>query len=93
MDNEERTIVDTNLKGVTLKLFWQFLAGWTTLIFLGLSCFFALKEQINNIGLIQGKTDAIQDMRIDAIKRDIEIQTLQIKDLNERYNELKSLQK
>lgn len=68
------------------------MAGWTSIVVSILFIYFSLKAQIQDYGLGQGKTDAIQDIRIEGIRRDIEIQNLQIKDLNERFTELSAKQ-
>lgn len=93
MSQEENNIWNTHLKGITARLLWQALAGWTSLIITLLVTYYSLKAQIHDSSLQQSRTDALQDMRIDGMKRDIELQNLQIKDLNERYNEIKSLNK
>lgn len=90
MSEQETNILDTHLKGITARLLWQAFAGWTSLIITLLVTYYSLKAQIHDSTLQQSRTDAIQDMRLDGMKRDIELQNLQIKDLNERYNELKS---
>lgn len=89
MNEMEHNVLDTQIKGITVKIFWQFVAGWTSIVFTLLFTYFSLKAQINDQALTQGRTDAIQDLRIDGIKRDVELQNLQIKDINERVNELK----
>ncbi len=90
MSEQEKTIMDMQIKGFTVRLFWQIFAGYTSLICTVLFTYFSLKTQIRDKDLEQAKIDAIQDLRLDGMKRDIELQNLQIKDLNERYNELKS---
>ena len=83
-------ILNAQIKGVTVKIAWQFFAGWTSLVCFAVFAYVNIKSEIREQGLGQSRTDAIQDLRIDALKRDVELETLQIKDLNERYNELKS---
>jgi hypothetical protein len=82
-------LLDNKLE-IKTKNAWYIFAGWSTLLFSVLFQYFSLKQQITDAGLNQSKTDALQDLRLDGFKRDIEIQNLQIKDLNERYNELQS---
>lgn len=89
---ERRTGLDTPIKGLTVKNAWQIMAGWTSIIITLLFTYYSLKAQIQDQGLTQGRTDAIQDLRIDGMKRDIELQNLQIRDLNERFNEFKAAQ-
>jgi hypothetical protein len=95
--NEEilqtKTIIDTPIKGVTGRILWYVLSAWTSIIVAIMFNYFSLKDQFHDSTLEQSKTDAIQDLRIDGIKRDIELQTLQIKDLNERFNEMQAQQK
>lgn len=78
-----QSIVDRELKGVTTK--WLVGAGfmWTSIVGSVLGSYFSLKNEFAT----QDKANAIQDLRIEGLKRDIEIQNLQIRDLNERYNE------
>ena len=90
MQQQEQNILDTQVKGITIKIAWQFIAGYTSILATLFFIYFSLKAQINDFSLIQGRTDAIQDLRMDGMKRDIDLQTLQIKDLNERFNELKN---
>jgi hypothetical protein len=90
MGEQEQTILDTQVKGITARLLWQAFAGWTSLVVVLLGIYFSLKSQIKDSTLEQSRIDAIQDLRLDGMKRDIELQNLQIKDLDERYNELKS---
>lgn len=85
----EKGIFDTQLRGVTIKMAWQFFAGWTSLVAFAIYAYLNVIGKINEFGLGQSRVDAIQDVRIDAMKRDIDLQTLQIKDLKERYDELK----
>lgn len=90
MSDEQNSIMDTQIKGITGKVLWRAFGGWTTIIMAVLFSYYSLKAQIHDYYLEQAKTDAIQDMRLDGMKRDIELQNLQIKDLNERFNEMKS---
>jgi hypothetical protein len=88
--DEIKTVLDAQLKGVTVKNAWQFFAGYSSLLCSLFFIYFSLKAQIQDQGLTQSRTDAIQDLRIDGVKRDIELQNLQIKDQNERFNELQA---
>jgi hypothetical protein len=89
-EQEQQTILDQHLRGVTARLLWQGIIGWTSIVVSILVVFFELKSQINDIPLGQSKTDAIQDMRIETLKTNLDVLQLQIKDLNERFNELQS---
>jgi hypothetical protein len=90
MSAEEKDVLDTQIKGITVKIAWRIIAGYTSIIVSIFFIYFSLKSSINDASLVQARTDAIQDLRIDGLKRDIELENLQIRDLNERFNELKS---
>ena len=93
MTDTESNILDTRLKGVTVRIAWQFIAGIASVIFSILFTYFSLKSTIHDLGLNQSRIDAIQDIRIDALKSDGSLRDLKIKDLTEQINELKASQK
>ena len=59
--------MEREIKGITARILWQAFAGWTTMIITLLGVYFSLKSEISNGNLVQSRTDAIQDIRIDAI--------------------------
>ena len=87
---EQKEISETQLKGVTVKVFWQFFTGWTTIVAAVLFSYSSLKESIKDIKYDQDKTNAIQDIRIDQNKNINDLQDLKIRDVQEQINELKS---
>lgn len=87
--SESENIMQKEIKGISARILWQAFAGWTTIIFTLLGVYFSLKSEISNANLVQSRIDAIQDIRIDAVRRDVELNTLKIKDLTERFEEKK----
>ncbi len=89
MSESGNNIMEKEIKGISARILWQAFAGWTTMIFTLLAVYFSLKSEISNANLVQSRTDAIQDIRIDAVKREVEINTLKMKDMNQRLDEKK----
>ncbi len=87
--SESENIMQKEIKGISARILWQAFAGWTTMIFTLLWVYFSLKSEISNANLVQSRIDAIQDIRIDAVKRDVELNALKIKDMNQRLDEKK----
>jgi len=89
MTEANSNIMEKEIKGISARILWQIFAGWTIMIFTLLGVYFSLKAAINNANLIQSRTDAIQDIRLDGIKRDVEINTLKIRDLQQMVDSKK----
>ena len=89
MSESSNNIMEKEIKGISARILWQAFAGWTTMIFTLLGVYFSLKAEISQANLVQSRTDAIQEIRIDGIKRDVELNTIKMKDLNERLEEKK----
>lgn len=82
----ETNIEDRALTGITPKLLITLFVGWSSVLISVISSYFFLSSQFKD----KDKTDAIQDIRIKTVENSIDIQTLQIKDLNERLGETKA---